>query len=173
MGSLNAATALLYAAIAVFVLWRVIIKQLTGVILSMRNLWLIPGILLVFGCFSTFSALPKASGTEIGLLGADLAVLAALGVLRGGSTSLSIRDGFAFQKGSSVTVILWLVTIGVRVGFAVLGLHLGTAGALTSASIWLTLGLSIGLQNAVVYARARKLGLRIAANRAESAQAGR
>jgi hypothetical protein len=173
MGNPNAATALLYAAIAVFVLWRVIFKQLTGVMLSMRNLWLIPGILLVIGGFSTFSALPNASGTEIGLLGADLAVLAALGVLRGSSTSLSTRDGFAFQKGNPLTVILWLVTIGVRIGFAVLGLHIGAAGTLTSASIWLTLGLSIGIQNAVLYARARKRGLRIAANWAESARAGR
>jgi hypothetical protein len=165
MENTGSVTVLLYVAIAVFVFWRVIVKQLSGSTLSVRSLWLIPVILLVIGGSSTLSALPAASGTEIALLAADLVVLTVLGVIRGGSVALSTRDGFAFQKGTALTLILWLVTIGVRVGFGVLGARLDASGPLTSASIWLSVGLSIGVQNAVIYARVRKLGLAVAADR--------
>jgi hypothetical protein len=165
MGNTSSATVLLYVAIAAFVFWRVILKQLAGSTLSVRSLWLIPVILLAIGGSSTLTALPTAGGTEIALLGADLVVLTVLGVIRGGSVALSIRDGFAFQKGTALTLILWLVTIGVRVGFGVLGSQLDASGPLTSASIWLSVGLSIGIQNAVIYARVRKLGLPVAADR--------
>jgi hypothetical protein len=168
MGNTSSATVLLYVAIAVFVFWRVILKQLTGSTLSLRSLWLIPAVLLVIGGSSTLGALPAASGTEIALLGADLVVLTVLGVIRGGSVALSTRDGFAFQKGTALTLVLWLVTIGVRVAFGVLGSQLDASGPLTSASIWLSVGLSIGIQNAAIYARVRKLGLTVAADRRTS-----
>lgn len=165
MGNNSSATVLLYVAIAVFVLWRVVLKQLAGSTLSVRSLWLIPVVLLVIGGSSTLNALPDAGGTEIALLVADLVVLTVLGVIRGGSVALSTRDGLAFQKGTALTLILWLVTIGVRIGFGVLGSQLDASGPLTSASIWLSVGLSIGIQNAVIYARVRKLGLAVAADR--------
>jgi hypothetical protein len=173
MENLTPATALLYFAIAAFVIWRVVFRQLRGSTLSLRSLWLIPVILLVIGASATFGALPGASAAEIGLLIADAAVLVALGVLRANSVTVSERDGHAFQKGSGLTLLLWLATIGVRVGFVVLGIHLDAYGALSSGSIWLTVGLSIGVQNAVIYSRARERGLRIAASKGEAARVGR
>jgi hypothetical protein len=148
----------------------VVYRQFRGGTLTMRGLALMPGILLVAGAYLTFEALPGASGTEIDLLVADLAVLSLLGALRGMSTRLSTQDGYAFQKGTPLTLVLWLATIGARIGFVVLGGHLGAVGPLMSASVALTLGLSIGIQNAVAYLRAHRMGLRIAANKDEAAR---
>ncbi|GAA1965607.1 hypothetical protein [Amycolatopsis minnesotensis] len=171
MNDVSAADILLYLAIAVLVIWRVVFRQVRGYRLSARGLTLIPAILVVVGVVSSAKALPSASGTELALLGVDLAVLAALGVLRAASTTITAKDGYAFAQGTARTLVLWLVTIGVRIGFLVLGAHLGADGPLTSASLALTLGLSIGLQNALAYQRARRLGLRVATGRAAVASA--
>ncbi|HEY2058039.1 MAG TPA: hypothetical protein VGH57_06665, partial [Amycolatopsis sp.] len=55
--------------------------------------------------------------------------------------------------------VLWLATIAVRVGFGFLGGTLGVSGTLTSSTIMLTLGVSIGVQNALTYYRIQRLGL--------------
>ncbi|HKS48662.1 MAG TPA: hypothetical protein VJT49_26860 [Amycolatopsis sp.] len=153
---------LLYLAIAALVVWRVVIRQLRGSTLTVRGLALIPGILVVLGVANCVHALPGASGGELAFLGVDLVLLVAFGAARSASTSLTSRDGYAFQKGTTLTLFLWLATVATRVGLSMLGVRLNVAGALTSASLLLSIGLSIGTQNALIYARARRLGFRIA-----------
>ncbi|QWF77571.1 hypothetical protein [Amycolatopsis sp. CA-230715] len=165
MNDASAADVLLYLAIAVLVIWRVVIRQVRGYRLSVRGLFVLPAILVAIGVVTSVKALPGSSGTELALLGADLAALAALGVFRAASVKITAEDGYAFAKGSSLTLVLWLVTIGVRIGFLVLGAHLRADGPLTSASLALSIGLSVGLQNALAYRRARGLGLRVATGR--------
>ncbi|MFD2418774.1 hypothetical protein [Amycolatopsis pigmentata] len=156
---------LLYLAIAAVVVWRVIIRQWRGSAITVRGLVLIPGILVVIGVSNCLAALSRASAGEIELLVADVVVLIGLGVARAASTTVTTRGGNAFQKGTVLTLLLWLTTIVVRIGVAVLGTRLGVAGPLTSASVVLSMGLSIGVQNAVIYLRARSLGLPVAADR--------
>lgn len=160
---------LLYLVIAALVIWRVVFRQLRGSTITVRGLILIPGILLVLGLENSARALPKASGGEIALLVVDLVVLLGLGVARAASTRLSTRDGYAFQKGTTLTLVLWLVTIAVRIGFGVLGARTGLTGSLTSSSILLSMGLSIGVQNLLIYGRARRRELPIATSRSEIA----
>jgi hypothetical protein len=173
MGHLTPLQILLYVAIAALVIWRVVFRQLRGTTVTVRGMLVIPGILVLIGLENCAQALPKASGTEIALLGADLLVLLILGAGRAASTNLTVRDGYAFQKGSVLTLLLWLLTIGVRIGFGFVGAGLGAGGPLTSASIALSLGLSIGVQNALIYARARRGGLRVASSRSDIATARR
>ncbi|MEV6621655.1 hypothetical protein AB0M83_05465 [Amycolatopsis sp. NPDC051106] len=158
----SAANVLLYAVIAAYVLYKVVYKQIRGTLLTRRTLVLMPLILVAVGAYLAAEALPGASPAELGLLGADLVVLAGLGVLRSTTTTLTERDGTTFQKGSAVTVGLWLLTIAVRVGLVALGTALGVAGPLTSASIALTLGVSIAVQNATTYSRIQRRGLPLA-----------
>lgn len=162
---MSATEILLYLAIAAVVVWRVIIRQWRGSAITVRGLVLIPGILVVIGVSNCLALLSKAPAGEIELLVADLVVLTALGVARAASTTVITRDGNAFQKGTALTLLLWLTTIVARIGVAVLGARLGVAGPLTSASVVLSMGLSIGVQNAVIYLRARHLGLPVAPDR--------
>jgi len=167
----TAATVLLYAALAGFVIWRVVGRQLRGFTLTVRGLTLVPMILIALGVFSSAQSLPKASVTEIVLVGVDLVLLGALGALRASTVAVGERNGYAFAKGSNATLILWLVTVGIRIGFLVLGTQLHAVSEFTSASIALSMGLTLAIQNAITYNKARQLGLRVANNRAELATA--
>jgi hypothetical protein len=148
----------------------VVFRQLRGSTITVRGLIIIPGVLLILGLENCVRALPRASGGEIALLAVDLVVLLVLGVARAASTHLGTRNGYAFQKGTTLTLVLWLVTIAVRIGFGVLGARTGLAGPLTSASVLLSMGLSIGVQNLLVYSRARRRELPIASSRSEITQ---
>ncbi|MEU4249792.1 hypothetical protein AB0F15_20525 [Amycolatopsis sp. NPDC026612] len=161
----SAANVLLYAAIAGLVLYRVVYQQIRGTLLTRKALVTMPLLLVAVGGYLTLKALPGASAAELGLLGADLLVLAGLGVLRSTTTTLTERDGTTFQKGSAVTIGLWVLTVAVRIGVVALGTALGVAGALTSASIALALGISIAVQNATTYRRIRRRGLPLAGRR--------
>lgn len=167
---MNPTQILLYLVIAGLVVWRVIVRQLLGSAVTTRGLALIPGILVILGVVNCAQVLPGASGTEIVLLVVDLAVLAVLGVARATTVRLSLHDGNAYQKGTALTLVLWLLTIAARVGFAVFGAHASGTDRLTGASILLSIGLSIGVQNVVIYTRARRRGLPVAGSRSEVAQ---
>jgi hypothetical protein len=161
----SAANVLLYVVIAAYVLYRVVYKQVRGTLLNRKTLVMMPLVLVAVGAYLAAKALPGAAPAELGLLGADLVVLAGLGVLRSTTTTLTERDGTTFQKGSAVTIWLWLLTIAVRVGLVALGTALGVAGPLTTASIALTLGVSIAVQNATTYQRIQRRGLPLADQR--------
>ncbi|MGW4488636.1 hypothetical protein ACWEOE_32935 [Amycolatopsis sp. NPDC004368] len=155
-------TIVVYVALAALVLYRVVYKQLRGTLLSRKSLITMPLVLTLIGVVTVADALPKANTGELALLGADIVVLVVLGLARSASTSLTARGTTTFQKGSALTLVLWLATIGARVGFGFLGGYLGIDGSLTSASIMLTLGLSIGVQNALTYHRIQQRGLPLA-----------
>ncbi|WP_410617892.1 hypothetical protein [Amycolatopsis sp. cmx-8-4] len=155
-------TVLLYVAVAGLVLYRVVYKQLRGTLLDRKSLVTLPLILVLVGGYLTLKALPGASAAELGFLGADLVLLAGLGVLRSTTTTLTAREGTTFQKGSAVTLVLWVLTIGVRIGLVALATVLGVAGPLSSASVALTVGVSIAVQNATTYRRIQLAGLPLA-----------
>lgn len=157
----STATVLLYVALAGLVLYKVVYKQLRGTLLNRKSLVTMPLILVVVGGYLTLKALPGSSAAELGFLGVDLVVLAGLGV-RSTTTTLSVREGTTFQKGSAATLGLWVLTIGVRIGLVALATLLGVAGPLSSASIALTLGVSIAVQNATTCRRIRLAGLPLA-----------
>ena len=161
----SAANVLLYVAIAGLVLYKVVYQQIRGTLLTRKALVTMPLLVTAVGGYLTLKALPGASAAELGLLGADLLVLAGLGVLRSTTTTLTERDGTTFQKGSAVTIGLWVLTVAVRIGVMALGTAFGVAGALTAASIALTLGVSVAVQNATTYRRIRRRGLPLADRR--------
>lgn len=152
-------TIAIYVAVAALIIYRMVYKQIRGVLLSRRSLTILPLILLAVGAASVSPVLGTATPAEIGLLAVEVIVLAGLGVLRSTTTTLSEHAGTTFQKGSAVTIGLWVLTIAVRIGLAALAGVLGVAGPLTSASIALTIGLSIAVQNATTYYRITRRGL--------------
>ncbi|HWD02264.1 MAG TPA: hypothetical protein VG674_07415 [Amycolatopsis sp.] len=162
---MNPLTIVVYVALVALVLYRVMYRQLRGTLLSRKSLMTLPLVLTAVGVFNIVGALPKASAGELALLGADVVVLVVLGLARSASSTLERRGTTTFQKGSALTVILWLTTIVVRIGFSVLGAVMGIGTSLTSASIMLTLGLSIGVQNALTYYRIQQRGLPLADRR--------
>ncbi|MBB4687633.1 hypothetical protein [Amycolatopsis jiangsuensis] len=159
---LNPIYLVVYVALGVLVLHRVVYRQLRGTVLTRKSLVIMPLVLTAAGVFSAADALGAATSGELTLLAVDVVVLAALGLLRSATTTLTARDSTTFQKGSVGTLLLWLATIGARVGFGFAAAAFGVSGALTSGSILLTLGISIGAQNALTYYRIQQRGLPLA-----------
>jgi hypothetical protein len=141
---------------------RMISRQLRGSAVSARALVVLPAILLGLGVLNAGQALSSATPAEVGVLVLDLVVLLGLGLARGASIRVTLRSGVPFQQGGAVTIVLWLATVAVRVGMA-FGAHaLGVTGALTSASVAATLGVSIAAQNALIWWKAQRLGAPLA-----------
>jgi hypothetical protein len=145
--------------IAVAVLGFVLYRQTVARPVTMRKLWILPGILVVLGAVS-LSKIDHGhlSGTAVGYLALDIASSLVLGAIRGLFVRVYAQDGVMWRQGSSTTIALWVVSILVRVGIAILASHAGV-GNVSDAGLDLAFGLSLGSQNAVVAYRGMRQGI--------------
>lgn len=152
--------------VGLWVLLRVIGRQITGSLVSQRQLMLMPAILLVLGVLSLSSTIDGASTGELAFLALDCVVLIGLGLARGVSIRLERRAEGLFQKGTGATLAIWLLTIALRVGAAFGSAAIWPDGTLNRAALALTIGLTIAAQNAMIYRRAFNLSIPFAVERA-------
>jgi hypothetical protein len=152
--------------VGLWVLVRVVGRQITGSLVTQRQLMLMPVVLLGIGVFSLSSALDGASAGEFAFLGLDCAILIGLGLARGASIRLERRAEGLFQKGTAATLGLWLLTIALRVGAAFGSAAIWPDGKLSHATLALTIGLTIAAQNVMIYRRALNLHIPFAVERA-------
>lgn len=162
---MSLSTTLLIAIGAFLLVLRVITKQTQGSTVTVRGLVMIPLILLAVGLFSAKDVIAAASSHDIVLLLIDVVILFALGAARGASVSVTEKDGGAFQKGTKWTLVLWITTIGARVGMMALDHALGMDSVLANATFSVTLSVTLGAQNWMIFERARRLRIPVAAGR--------
>ena len=114
-------------------------------------------ILLVLGVvqLSTYLKTASTSATVILLLVGSLVLAAGFGVVRAYSVKLWRQDGQLWRQGTWLTIVLWVVGIGVHIGLDVL--FDSSAKGLSGASILLYLAVSLGVQRLVVQSRATRL----------------
>jgi hypothetical protein len=145
-----------YLIPALALVW-IVYRQFVGRFVPARRSQLLPLVLVLIGFEQIWTA-HIVWGTVVTLvvLG-DLVLTAVLGAVRGAAIRLSLREGYLFQRGGVPSLLLWLLSIGVRVLFAVLAA--GTvAGPATAATLTLSFGVSIAAQYAVLGARVRADG---------------
>ncbi|TCO26309.1 hypothetical protein EV652_107200 [Kribbella steppae] len=152
--------------VGLFVLVRVVGRQVTGSLVTQKSLLVMPVILLMVGLLPLPSALQTASNGEIAFLVLDCVVLIGIGLARGASLRLTQREDGLFQKGTSATLSLWLLTLAIRVGAAFAAPAIWPNGNLTHSTVALTIGLTIAAQNVMVYHRAVSLRIPFAVERA-------
>ncbi|MFF0269727.1 hypothetical protein [Kribbella sp. NPDC004536] len=152
--------------IGVLVLVRVIGRQVTGSLVTQKSLFLMPALLLGVGVLSLSSVVHTATVGELAFLALEGVVLIGLGFARGASIRLTPTDQGLFQKGTAATLVLWLVTIGLRISTSVAAAALWPHSPVGQASIAVTIGLTIGAQNAMVYRRSLAMDAPLAAQRA-------
>jgi hypothetical protein len=162
---MSLSTTLLIAVGAFLLVLRVIAKQTKGSVVTVRSLTLIPAILLVVGLVSTRDVLAAAGTRDVVLLLVDLVLLLVLGAARGSSVAVTEKDGGAFQKGTKWTLVLWIATIAARVAMIFADHTLGMNPTLANVSFAVMLGVTLGAQNWVIFERARRLGIPVAAGR--------
>ena len=94
------------------------------------------------------------NATGITMLLASLVAAGVFGAVRAYTVRLWRENGTLYRQGNLVTVLLWLVAIGVHFGADVLIDHSGSAKGLSSVSLMLYIAVSFGVQRFVVQARA-------------------
>jgi hypothetical protein len=157
-GSLDTVNNLTSIGIGVLVLAFILVRQVQK--RSVReDRPILPLILLVIGVIELvdFVDAHPVHGTGIAMLGASLVVAAGFGAIRAYTVRLWREDGTLYRQGNWLTIVLWLVAIGVHFGADVLIDHSGSAKGLATAALTLYLAVSFGVQRFVVRARAASM----------------
>jgi hypothetical protein len=93
------------------------------------------------------------------LLGVNLSLGAALGFARGTSVRLWVDEhGQALMRGTALTMLLWVATVGVKVLLSIVERQMGLGALSTSnTEIMLPAAVTIAVQVLVMYLRSRDL----------------
>jgi hypothetical protein len=118
-------------------------------------------VLVVIGVvqLGQFLSAHPVNTTGVLMLVASLVAAAVFGVVRAYTVRLWREGGVLYRQGNWLTVLLWLVAIGVHFGADVLIDHSGSAKGLSSAAITLYIAVSFGVQRLVVASRTRAMAL--------------
>jgi hypothetical protein len=114
-------------------------------------------VLLVLGVIQLadfFKGSASATTTVVLLLVASFVLAAVFGVIRAYTVHLWRADGQLWRQGTWLTVVLWIVAIGIHIGMDFVIDGNGAAKGLSGASIMLYLAVSLGAQRLVVQSRA-------------------
>lgn len=139
----------LYALIALFVIYRQLApRQVVGT----GRMFVLPLVLTAYGAYSLLQS-PPAGATSYVLLVGELALAAVAGVAR----ALTVRfwtdqRGVLMRRGTWLTLVIWVLFIGIRIGtYALAG------GALGTSALMLSVGASLLVQAGVTYLRSQPL----------------
>ena len=120
------------------------------------TLLLVLGVLGVVDLVQFLDAHP-VHATGIAMLVASLVLAAGFGVARAYTVRLWRENGVLYQQGNALTLVLWLVGIGVHFGADVLIDGDGASKGLASAALVLYIAVTFGVQRLAVRSRARTM----------------
>lgn len=121
-------------------------------------------VLLVIGLVELvqFIQAHPVNGTGIAMLLASLVAAGIFGAIRAYTVRLWRENGTLYRQGNALTVLLWLIAIGVHFGADVLIDHSGSAKGLATTALTLYIAVSFGVQRIVVQARAAAMNRQLA-----------
>lgn len=150
-----AANVAIYLALIAFVLYR----QMSAQPLRGRRLVLFPAALGVFG-LQQLARQPLAMDVGgVALLVGGLVIGLAAGLWRGTTFRLWPDAGRVLVKGTAMTLVTWAVLIVIRLPFAFLGQAANHPQGFVVGELLLALAVTFAAQNAVVWARAKRLNV--------------
>lgn len=142
-------TYLLYAVVIVWVLYRQLVSR------PVKENVTLYVIVIGIGLFETYNAVIanqlQLTGRTLGILAISLIVFTVgSGVLRASTCRVWIENGVKMRKGSALTFVLWIITIGGHI-------YLDTLIKGGGTTKLLSLGLSLFVQQIIVIQRANRL----------------
>ncbi|HEX4721286.1 MAG TPA: hypothetical protein VH333_02140 [Pseudonocardiaceae bacterium] len=102
------------------------------------------------------------NGTGIAMLLASLVAAGIFGAIRAYTVRLWCENGTLYRQGNALTVLLWLIAIGVHFGADVLIDRSGSAKGLATTALILYIAVSFGVQRTVVRTRAAAMNRQLA-----------
>jgi hypothetical protein len=124
-----------------------------------RRALLIALALVAWGVVS-LSRMPFGGATGLTMLAVGAVAGVAMGVVRGTAVRIWVReDGVAWQRGGGLLAMLWVASIGVRMGLAYAVAHAGVSQAASFAEIPVFFGATLAAQNAYVLVKMHAIDL--------------
>ncbi|NUT08515.1 MAG: DUF1453 domain-containing protein [Hamadaea sp.] len=148
--------------IAALIVWTMV-RRIAGQPVRSRRMVLIPLGVTIAGVAQLDGA--SLPAMDVLLLVVQAALSIGLGLARGASVLVYLRDGVAWCRYRWLTIGLWVATIGVRVVFAVLtGAFRPDAAGGTMASLLIGLGVGLLAEAAIVLFRVTSSDLPLASD---------
>jgi hypothetical protein len=130
----------------------VLASRIAGQPVNTRRLLVLPGVLTAMGLLELSGAVSAGMRPQdLGLLALGLA---GLGVARGATVTVSVRDGRPWLRYRAVTLALWAATVAVRVGLTLLAHAAGATIAGGGPALLLSAGVTLLAEGAVIAHRA-------------------
>jgi len=158
-----------WIVVAVAVLVLVIGRRLAGEPVQAMRVAVLPLVLAAVGLYQVAQA-PQLSAFDVGVVAVEGLVAVGLGLVRGSTIRVYVRDGHLWQKYTWATVGVWIGSIVVRFGMVGGAVLLGANRSVMQTAVLLTLGLTFAGEGAVIGLRGRTLGAPYAPSRSERAR---
>jgi membrane protein CcdC involved in cytochrome C biogenesis len=146
-------------AIVIAVVVVVIAVRLYGEPVQARRLFLLPPIFLLVGAAAFAESAAAATGVDVVFLLAAVVLAVVTGWARGRSIALFAKDGHLWMRYRVLTLVLWIVLGGLRLGLDAVAAAAGAQVAADQSSLMLMLGVTLVVEAAVVIPRARRSGV--------------
>jgi hypothetical protein len=119
----------------------------------------LPLILAVIGVIqlSQFLKNDHHTGTVFAALAGSLALAALFGAIRAMTVRVWIQAGQALRQGTWVTAVLWVVSLGVHLGYDYLVDGKGSQAGLGTASLTLYFAITYTIQRFILQAKAQRI----------------
>jgi hypothetical protein len=147
----------LWILLAAVLIVLVIGRRLMGEPLQARRVFILPLIVAIFGGYQ-LSHLHHVQPLDVGVLAAEAGLAITLGVVRGLTVQVFVRDGHLWQRYRPLTIVVWVVSIAVRLGATAGAYAIGADRSVLQAGLLLVLGLTLAGESAVVGMRSMRLG---------------
>jgi hypothetical protein len=89
--------------------------------------------------------------------GSSLVIAAVFGALRAATVHVWVDGGQAWRKGNWLTAVLWVVSLGIHLGYDYLVDGKGAESGVGSASLLLYLAVTFAIQGFILQARAQRM----------------
>lgn len=96
------------------------------------------------------------AGVAVALVG-SLVLAAVFGAIRAPTVRVWVDGGQAWRRGTWLTAVLWVVSLGVHLGYDYLVEGKGSQSGLGTASLLLYFGVTFTIQRLILQARARRI----------------
>jgi hypothetical protein len=143
-------------ALIVVAVGYTIVRRTIGEPLNMRDLFGAPVVLLAVGGYG-LSKVSGVAGIDIAWLAGTSCVGLALGVWRGATVRLMVKDGALWQRYPARTYLVWVVSLVVNVGLGVVATHMSVQA--DARPMTLSIGVSLLGEAVAVALRAMATGV--------------
>ena len=121
-----------------------------------RDSMRLPPIVAIIGVVQLVQYGHHGTGVAVALAG-SLVLAAVFGAIRAPTVRVWVDGGQAWRQGTWLTAVLWVVSLGVHLGYDYLVEGKGSQSGLGSASLLLYFGVTFTIQRLILQASARRI----------------